>query len=246
MYWVFHIVRSALIKWGYLAVCTMLLGENAGLPLPGEAILMFASFLSHKSTGLRLEWVILIGIGAAVAGDNIGYLLGRTLGPRIIPWLKNLFRLDAEDIEAAKNQIRLHGAATVFWARYIFGLRMIAGPLVGLLGMEWKTFFLYNTLGAVTWVTTMALVGYAFATQFASLLDYVEKVSWVIAGLLFAVGYFIWRRRKKQYQEFRKCRNSQLNRGGAQKIVAPMQNELPPLGASDVQSGGGITNTRAS
>ncbi len=201
MHWLYHIIRHTLVKWGHLAVLAGLLGENAGLPLPGETVLMFASFLAHKHTRLSLTWVIVVGISAAIMGDNLGFLFGHKLGSRLIRWMQKLFHMDDEDIGAAKDQMRRHGAATVFWARYIFGLRTIAGPLAGMLGMEWKKFAVFNALGAATWVTVMSLLGYAFAGQFNTLLDYFEKLSWAMAGGLFLLGYLLWRRQKKHYKK---------------------------------------------
>ncbi len=201
MHWLYHIIRHTLTHWGYWAILAALLGENAGLPVPGETTLMFASFLSHKDTGLRLLWVIVVGTAAAIGGDNLGFLLGRKLGRRLIRWMKKLFHLDDDDIGAARDMFRRHGAATVFWARYIFGLRTIAGPLAGVLGMEWKEFLLFNALGAVTWVTAMALAGYAFANEFNTLLDYFEKLSWAMAAGLFALGYWLWHRQKKRFEQ---------------------------------------------
>lgn len=201
MHWLYHIIRHTLVHWGYWAVLAGLLAENAGVPVPGETTLMFASFLAHKHTGLRIEWVIAVGTIASVIGDNLGYLLGRKLGKRLIRWMKKLFRMDDEDIGAAKDQMKRHGAATIFWARYIFGLRTVAGPLAGVLGMEWKEFLVFNALGAASWVTTMSLLGYIFADQFETLLGYFEKASWGMAGGLFAIGYLLWRRQKKKYKE---------------------------------------------
>lgn len=201
MHWLENVIRHALTHYGYWAILGALLGENAGLPLPGETTLMFASFLAHKTQALQIIWVIVIGTAAAITGDNIGFYLGRKLGNRLIRWMKKLFHMDDEDIGAAKDQIRRHGAATVFWARYIFGLRTIAGPIAGVLGMEWKEFFKYNALGAATWVTAISMTGYAFANQFATLLDYFEKASWTIAAGLFALGYWLWHRQKKRYKE---------------------------------------------
>lgn len=162
---------------------------------------MFASFLAHKSTALQLVWVVVAGVGAAIIGDNLGFLLGRKLGSRLIRWMKKIFHLDDEDIAAAKDQIRRHGGLTVFFARYIFGLRTITGPLAGVLGMGWNRFLLFDALGAVTWVTAISLTGYAFANEFSSLLDYFEKGSWAIAAGLFGLGYFLWRRQKKNFKE---------------------------------------------
>lgn len=193
-------VQSALLHWGYLALVAAILGEDAGLPLPGETVLMFASFLAHKTGQLSLALIVVLGITAAVMGDNLGFAAGRWLGPRLLRWLRNNFNL-GEDIAVASDQIRRHGPATIFWARYIFGLRTIAGPVAGALEMRWKTFLLYNALGAATWVTTIALIGYLFAQTFHSLLDYFEKGSWAIALCIFVVGYILWRRRKKESRE---------------------------------------------
>lgn len=200
MHWLANMVRSALVHWGYLALAGGLIGEDAGIPLPGETILMLASFTAHKTHQLSIVWVIVVGIAAAVAGDNLGFFAGHWLGPRLLNWLRRKFHMD-EDIEVAKDQIKRHGGATVFWARYIFGLRTIAGPVAGALGMEWKRFLLFNALGACTWVTAIALTGYAFASEFNSLIGYFEKASWAIAGGVFIIGYVIWRKKKKEYRE---------------------------------------------
>lgn len=201
MEWLYHTVRHLLVHWGYWALLAGLLGEDAGLPVPGETVLVFAGFLAHRGSGLHLVWIILIGTAAATMGDNIGFFLGRKLGPRLIRWLQKVFRLDDEDIAVAKDQLQRHGAMTVFWARFVFGLRVVAGPLAGMLGMDWKEFLVFNALGAVTWVTTMGLLGFAFADQFRNLLTYFEKASWILLAAVFAVAYFIWRHEKKLFEE---------------------------------------------
>jgi membrane-associated protein len=196
----YHTIRDVLTSWGYWAVLLALFGESAGLPLPGETVLMFASFLSHKDPQLRVYWVIVAGTGAAVLGDNLGFLLGHHFGRTFIRWAKKLFHVDDEDVQAAKDLIRRHGGRTIFFSRFIFGLRTIAGPLAGSLDMEWKRFVQFNTLGAITWVTTMSLAGYAFANEFETLLDYIEKASWAIAAGLFVLGYLLWRHQKHSYE----------------------------------------------
>lgn len=197
MQWLAHFVRYVLVRWGYLALAAGLFGESAGLPLPGETTLMYASFVAHKSRQLNIFLVILIGAGAAILGDNLGYLAGRYFGPRLLNWLRRKFHMDL-DIRAASDQIHRHGGATIFWARYIFGLRTIAGPVAGALGMEWKKFLLFNALGAASWVTTISLTGYFLAAKIHSLADYIEKASWGISAALFLIGYLYWRREKKR------------------------------------------------
>lgn len=201
MHWFYHTVRDALTSWGYLALLAGLFGESMGLPLPGETLLMFSSFLTRKQTHLHMQWVILIGIFAAVMGDNLGYWLGRHFGRTFIRWMKKLLRLDDLEIDAARDLISRHGGKTIFFSRWIFGLRTIAGPMAGSLGMPWRRFFEFNFLGAATWVVAMSFTGYAFANEFNTLLGYIEKASWAIAAGLITIGYLIWRRQKHRYEE---------------------------------------------
>ena len=200
MEWIYHTIRSLLTGWRYWAVLLGLLCESAGVPVPGETVLMFASFLAHKHTSLQLQWVILVAIAAAVLGDNAGFFLGRHFGKTFIRWAKKIFRLDDVDIKAARELIRRHGGRTIFFSRFIFGLRTIAGPLAGSLDMEWRRFLKFNVLGAATWVTCMAFAGNAFANEFESLLGYIEKGSWAIAAGLFTFGYLMWQRQKHRYK----------------------------------------------
>jgi membrane protein DedA with SNARE-associated domain len=201
MHWFEHIIRYSLAHYGYWAVLAGLLIEDAGIPWPGETTLVFAAFVAHKTPKLEIGWVIVVGIIAATLGDNIGYFLGHKFGRHLLRWIKKIFRMDDEDIGAAKDMIKHHGNATIYWARFIFGLRTIAGPMAGSLGMEWKKFAIWNALGAATWVTVISFIGYAFASEFNTLLGYFEKASWALAAGLLTIAYLIWRHQKKRYKE---------------------------------------------
>lgn len=201
MHWIDHTIRHVLSAWGYWALLLGVFGESVGLPFPGETLLMFASFLTHKQSTLRMQWVIPVGILAAVMGDNLGFWLGRHFGKTFIRWAKKILRVDDEDIKTAKHLIATHGGKTIFFSRFIFGLRTIAGPMAGSLDMEWKRFFKFNLTGAATWVAAMSFVGYAFANEFDTLLGYIEKASWAVAGGLLLTGYLIWRHQKHRFQQ---------------------------------------------
>jgi membrane protein DedA with SNARE-associated domain len=200
MHWLANVVQNALNHWGYLALIVGLVGEDAGLPLPGETVLMLASFLATKDHQLSLWIIVPVGIAAAIAGDNCGFWAGRWLGPHLIRFLKKKLKI-GDDVAVAEDLIHRHGGATVFWARYIFGLRTVAGPVAGALGMKWKRFFVFNSLGGCTWVAFITLIGYAFANEFNNFVGYFEKASWAISGGIFIIGYFLWRREKKEYRQ---------------------------------------------
>src|SRR5207247_10875337 len=73
-----HIVdllRSLLAHYGYGAVAGALLLEKAGPPVPGETVLLLASFLAYSEHRLRLPYIIMSGIGAGRVGDNLGFAI---------------------------------------------------------------------------------------------------------------------------------------------------------------------------
>jgi len=192
-------LRNLIAQYGYWAVGAALLLENTGIPVPGETILLLASFLAFSRDELRLPYIILIGVCAATLGDNLGYALGYRGGRHLLDRYRNVFRIKPETIARGESTFAQYGALTVFFARFIFGLRVIAGPLAGVLRMPWKRFAVFNFLGALLWVTVISLVGYKFGKHWDLLMEYVERLNVVI---LIAVGIGIvvlwwWRGRRR-------------------------------------------------
>ncbi len=81
---ILDLLRAALVHYGYWAVAAALLLENAGLPVPGETILLMASFLAYTERDLHLGWIILVGSVAATLGDNLGFAIGHYGGPPLL------------------------------------------------------------------------------------------------------------------------------------------------------------------
>ncbi len=194
----FEHIRQFLIHWGYWGVAAFLLLENAGVPLPGETVLLLASVLAFKSHELRLPWIIVVGTIACTAGDNIGYLIGSAGGRPLLERWKNFFRVKDEHIHSAEELLHRYGPLAIFFARFIAGARIVAGPLAGVLRMHWKTFALFNFLGAVTWVTVIASLGYLFGSQLDRLLATVKHVELaLLILLLIGLAVYLWRRKKR-------------------------------------------------
>src|SRR6266581_3470810 len=106
MPWMVDHARYYLQTYGYWAVLFALLGENAGIPLPGETILILASFLAYQGEHLKLPWVILVGIGACTMGDNIGYWIGRRGGRPLLEKYKYVFHISDDVIRAGEEFLR--------------------------------------------------------------------------------------------------------------------------------------------
>ncbi len=190
-------IRRFIVEWGYWGVAAGLLLENAGLPVPGETILIIASVISYNTDELQLPWIIVIGTVAATTGDNIGYWIGRKGGRPLLERWKRFFHVREKHIAQAEGLIEKYGAVSIFFARFITGARVIAGPLAGVLRMEWRRFAVFNFLGAIVWVTTIAGVSHLFGSQLDRLLDWMKEANYLILVVVVVFLVFLWFRRRR-------------------------------------------------
>jgi membrane protein DedA with SNARE-associated domain len=197
MHWIVDTARHYLLAWGYGAIVLGLLGEDSGLPLPGETILLLASFLAYKGEHFHLAWVILVGVASSTLGDNLGYLFGCKAGRRLIRHWRFVLHISERDLVEGEELLRRHGSLAIFVARWIWGFRIMAGPLAGILRMKWKEFLLFNFLGAITWVCTIATLGYLFG-QFASIYAVFEEADSTLTLLIVLVSIYWWHRYRRR------------------------------------------------
>lgn len=191
-------LRSALIHYGYWAVIVTLLLENAGIPLPGETILLMASFLCYSQHELKLSWLIVAATIAATIGDNVGFALGNYGGRPLLLRYQAFFRIRPSTVERGERLFESYGAFTVFFARFVFGMRIVAGPLAGALRMPWKKFAIFNFLGAAVWVTVIAGAGYLFGRHWERLAHVMKRFDAVVAILVVAAAIWIWWRGRRE------------------------------------------------
>ncbi|HUO27012.1 MAG TPA: DedA family protein [Candidatus Aquilonibacter sp.] len=191
------LLRTALLNYGYWAVAVVLLLENAGLPVPGETILLLASFLAYSQRELQLPWIIVVAIASATVGDNLGYWIGGCGGRRLLESYRSFFRVPAATLERGEKLFAVYGAATILFARFIFGMRVIAGPLAGVLRMPWRRFFVFNFTGAVLWALAVSLAGFLFGSQWSRLVNIVDRFDLVLAAVFVLVLLLLWRRNRQ-------------------------------------------------
>jgi len=191
------LLRGFLIHHGYWAVAATLLLENMGLPVPGETILLLASFLAYSEHLLRLPILILTGVLAATLGDNIGFVIGYRGGRALLQKYQHLLRMSPGTIRRGERVFERYGTVTIFFARFVFGLRMIAGPLAGVLRMHWKKFAVFNFLGATLWVCTICVVGYLFGQHWNALVSLLRRADALIALIAAVVVFVLWRRHRR-------------------------------------------------
>jgi membrane protein DedA with SNARE-associated domain len=147
--------------YGYVAVFVIVFMETAGIPLPGEITLILAGVAAHTGS-LAPVPLIVVGSIAAIGGDNVGYLIGRYGGRRIVLKLARFGHVDSM-LGWGERFFAKHGGKTVFLARWTAGLRIFGAWIAGMTHMPWRTFFLWNAAGGITWVTATVMAGYLFS-----------------------------------------------------------------------------------
>jgi membrane-associated protein len=193
---ILEILRAALVHYGYWAVAVALLLENAGLPVPGETVLLLASFLAYSERDLRLAWIVAMGTGAATIGDNLGYAIGLYGGRRLLDRYRQSLVVSGAAVQRGEALFARYGAATILFARFIFGMRVIAGPLAGALRMPWKKFALFNFLGAALWVSVISGVGYGFGSRWGALMHFMKRFDLILGAAFVLITVVVWWQRR--------------------------------------------------
>ena len=189
-HWVSAHLNYYFDHYGYWTVLFGLLMESAGVPLPGETILILATFQASTRHQMNVLYVGVVAVAAATMGDNLGYLLGCYGGRPLLDRYRSVFHVAPVTIRRGEKLIERHGAVAIFFARFVAALRVLAGPLAGILRMHWRRFLLFNALGAMAWVSTIVVLAYFLGPSLESAL---KHASWIILAVLaVAVAWYSW------------------------------------------------------
>jgi membrane-associated protein len=144
----------------YCVVAALVFCEDAlffGFVLPGETAVVLGGVVAHEGR-VSVWWLAVVVVLAAVAGDSVGYEVGRSLGPRILD--TRALRAHRERIGRARELIRRRGPAAVFLGRFIAFFRALMPALAGISGMRYRVFLAFNALGGLVWGVGFTLLGY--------------------------------------------------------------------------------------
>jgi membrane protein DedA with SNARE-associated domain len=194
---IFHSLRAFVADYGYWAVALALLCENAGIPVPGETALLLASFLAYSEHKLHLGWIMVVATCAATLGDNLGYAIGQYGGRPLLDRYQNIFRIPQRTLKNGEIMFDRYGPAAIFFARFVVGMRVFAGPLAGVLRMRWRAFAVFNFLGAALWVSVIASAGYLFGQHWRRLARAMQRFNLAVLIVALLVILFLWWRHRR-------------------------------------------------
>ncbi len=168
--------------------------ENAGVPVPGETILLAAGFFAAQGN-FYLWTVMAIAAFGAMLGDNTGYAIGHKIGRAALERYGRYLRLTPKRLARLESFFARHGNKTILFARFVAGLRVFAALFAGAARMRWRTFAFYNMAGAVIWAFVITLLGYFFGQSWGLLQHWIGRASEIVglAVLLVIVLALVWR-----------------------------------------------------
>ena len=120
---------------------------------------------------MSLPIVFAVAITAAVIGDNLGYLVGRRVGHRVLTAPGRWEEQRRQFLDEGEHFFARHGGKTVFFGRWLPVLRFTAALLAGVNEMPWRRFFVFNALGAIGWVCTVGSAAYILGSSASSLFE---------------------------------------------------------------------------
>lgn len=177
---------------GLPALFALVLGESAGLPLPGETALIASGGLAADGQ-VSLLAVIVVAASAAIIGDVIGYWIGRRGGRKLLLREGRFSGHRRAAVAKADKYFEKYGVVTVFFARFIPGVRVVGALSAGATEMRWRSFAIANALGCITWAATVSSIAYAAGPTGALILI---AIGFSIAGIGLLIGAVNVRRGK--------------------------------------------------
>jgi membrane-associated protein len=181
---------------GYPALFGLVMAESSGAPVPGETALITAGVLAGQGH-LEIAIVIALAATAAIVGDNLGYLIGRHGGRRLLTRPGRFAAHRAKVLEYGEPFFARHGPKAVFFGRWILGLRVWASWLAGITHMPWRSFLMYNALGGISWAITVGLLAYLAGDAIETIIRDVGIGAFALVAVVAGALYVVHRRRRR-------------------------------------------------
>lgn len=183
-------VVDALQLYGYPAVWLIVFVAAVGVPVSGS-LLLFAAGAFAALGDFNIFILFPIALSAAVAGDNLGYFIGRRVGTALISWVERQKRfrfITPESLERGREYFRRRAGWTVFITRFL--IVVLGGPVNLVAGLEqypYQLFLFWDVSGQILSVAISLGLGFAFARSWEEVAAIFGAVSSLVLALLVVI-----------------------------------------------------------
>ncbi len=170
-------IDKFILGGGLIAIGATIFAESGlliGFFLPGDTLLFGAGILASQGT-LPIDWLLVVVIVSAIAGDNVGYSIGQRTGKKLFKKKESLL-FQHEHIERAEKFYETHGGKTIILARFIPIVRTFAPVVAGIGSMSRRRFLIFNAIGGILWGGGVTLAGYWFGSRVPWVEHYITPV----------------------------------------------------------------------
>jgi len=193
--------------------------------IEGESFVIFAGAAAFKGD-LNIYILILAAWLGSFCGDQCWFALGRFFGAKLLVRLPKL----KAGVAVAMDMVEKYDVLFILSFRFIYGVRNVASPALGMNGYPWLRFAVFNFIAAFIWANSFAWGGYILAKAFEELLgDISENFGYVmlaVFAIVCCILFFVHRSGQKRFK----------------RMQAQAQSEDDPAGAAQTASGAPRTN----
>ncbi|HYH28490.1 MAG TPA: DedA family protein [Actinomycetota bacterium] len=186
--------------FGYLIVALAALLENsigAGVVVPGEVTVIAGGFFAARGV-ISPVWLCVVAAVAGIAGDNIGYWIGRRYGRRFSERFGRYLFLTPLRLAKAEDFYARHGGKTIFLGRFIPVVRSLGCLIAGTSRLRYGRFLVYDSIGAILWSVANVAAGYLLGKGYEQVDRYLGwgGVGAIVLLIVLVAGSAWWRRRR--------------------------------------------------
>ena len=187
--------------YGYLAVFICIAVESMGIPLPGETMLLLAAIYAGTTPQFSIVLVIITAISGAILGDNLGFLIGRAQGYRLLRKYGRYLHLNERKLKLGQYLFIKYGGSIVFFGRFVAVLRIWAAFLAGANRMSWPSFLGFNAAGGIIWATTYGLGGYLLGNNIHRFTGPIGIITAVLAIMIIIAFLLFFQRHERRLED---------------------------------------------
>ena len=195
--WIADLIQT----YGLWILFGVVMLESMGVPLPGETALVTSALYSCATRQVDITAVVGIAALAAIVGDNLGYLVGRSIGLRLITRYGRYVALDERRLKLGQYLFRRHGGKIVFFGRFVAFLRAFAAVLAGANLMPWRHFLVMNALGGILWASLFGFGACLLGEEMKRVAGPVGLLLLVAALGIMVAGVLFFRRHERELEQ---------------------------------------------
>lgn len=172
-------ILALFLRFGYGSVFFGVMLDNAGLPIPGEMVLVLTGYMIANGPFAFVP-AVLVATAGAVLSDSVWYFAGRWGSKRFIRLYCKFSLGSGGCIDRTERNLRRFGAASLIYARFIPGFRTFSAPMAGMSGVPYRLFLLFDGIGATLWASLGVATGFVFAREIPTLAGQIEDFRQVL------------------------------------------------------------------